>query len=92
VDLDDAAAIAALDTGDMLGTVAALGEHIEAGYASGLATTGLPSLDGVTSVVFCGMGGSIPAASACALRHLASCHTNDLGTSLIGAKPPTASP
>jgi glucose/mannose-6-phosphate isomerase len=42
----------------MLGTVAALGEHIEAGYASGLATTGLPSLDSVTSVVFCGMGGS----------------------------------
>jgi glucose/mannose-6-phosphate isomerase len=42
----------------MLGTVAALDEHIEAGYASGLATTGLPSLDGVTSVVFCGMGGS----------------------------------
>jgi glucose/mannose-6-phosphate isomerase len=42
----------------MLGTVAALPEHIEAGYASGLATTGLPELDGVTSVVFCGMGGS----------------------------------
>ena len=50
--------IAALDTGDMLGTVAALPEHIQAGYASGLATTGLPALDGVTSVVFCGMGGS----------------------------------
>jgi glucose/mannose-6-phosphate isomerase len=42
----------------MLGTAAALGKHIEAGYASGRATTGLPSLDGVTSVVFCGMGGS----------------------------------
>ncbi len=42
----------------MLGTVAALAEHIEEGYASGLATTGLPALDGVTSVVFCGMGGS----------------------------------
>jgi glucose/mannose-6-phosphate isomerase len=42
----------------MLGTVAALPEHIEAGYASGLATTGLPSLDGVTAVAFCGMGGS----------------------------------
>ena len=42
----------------MLGTVAGLGDHIEAGYASGLATTGLPSLDDVTSVVFCGMGGS----------------------------------
>src|SRR5262245_49074406 len=58
VDLDDDAAIAALDSGDMLGTVAALDAHIEAGYAAGLATTGLPSLDGVTSVVFCGMGGS----------------------------------
>lgn len=42
----------------MLGTVAALPDHVEAGYAAGRATTGLPSLDGVTSVVFCGMGGS----------------------------------
>jgi glucose/mannose-6-phosphate isomerase len=42
----------------MLGTVAALPEHVESGYATGLATTGLPALDGVTSVVFCGMGGS----------------------------------
>src|ERR1044071_9255136 len=58
LDLDDAAAIAALDPGDMLGTVAPLADHIEAGYAAGLATTGAPSLDGVTSVVFCGMGGS----------------------------------
>ena len=42
----------------MLGTVAALGSHVSAGYEAGTATTGLPSLDGVTSVVFCGMGGS----------------------------------
>ncbi len=42
----------------MLGTVAALGSHVTAGYEAGTATTGLPSLDGVTSVVFCGMGGS----------------------------------
>ena len=38
VDLDDAAALAALDAGDMLGTVAALPEHVAAGYAAGLAT------------------------------------------------------
>ena len=42
----------------MLGTVAALGSHVSAGYEAGKATPGLPSLDGVTSVVFCGMGGS----------------------------------
>jgi glucose/mannose-6-phosphate isomerase len=58
VDLDDLAAVRSLDASDMLGAVAALGDHIEAGYAAGRATTGLPSLDGVTSVVFCGMGGS----------------------------------
>ncbi len=58
VDLDDAASLAALDTGDMLGTVAALGEHVTAGYAAGRATTGLPAIDDVRSIVFCGMGGS----------------------------------
>jgi glucose/mannose-6-phosphate isomerase len=42
----------------MLGTVKALGSHVSAGYEAGRATVGLPSLDGVTSVVFCGMGGS----------------------------------
>jgi len=42
----------------MLGAVAALGSHASAGYEAGRATSGLPSLDGVTSVVFCGMGGS----------------------------------
>jgi glucose/mannose-6-phosphate isomerase len=47
-----------LDADDMLGTVAALGSHVSAGYDAGRATAGLPALDGVTSVVFCGMGGS----------------------------------
>jgi glucose/mannose-6-phosphate isomerase len=51
----------------MLGTVAALGEHVAAGYAAGRATSGLPSLDGVTSVVFCGMGGSAVAGDV--LKH-----------------------
>jgi len=58
VDLDDVAALRELDAADMLGTVAALGEHVTAGYAAGLSTAGLPSLDDVTAVVFCGMGGS----------------------------------
>ena len=58
VDLDDVAAIAALDAGDMLGIVADLGAHVQAGYAAGRATSGLPSIDDVRSVVFCGMGGS----------------------------------
>jgi glucose/mannose-6-phosphate isomerase len=57
-DLDDVDAIRSLDSGDMLGTVAALGSHVSAGYEAGRATPGLPSLDGITSVVFCGMGGS----------------------------------
>jgi glucose/mannose-6-phosphate isomerase len=42
----------------MLGIVAALGSDAATGYERGKATTGLPSLDGVNSVVFCGMGGS----------------------------------
>lgn len=58
VDLDDTAGLRALDAGDMLGTVAELGTHVRAGYAAGLAATTLPSLDGVTAAVFCGMGGS----------------------------------
>jgi glucose/mannose-6-phosphate isomerase len=58
IDLDDQEALRRLDASDMLGTVAALGEHVAAGYAAGRAITGPPSLDGVTSAVFCGMGGS----------------------------------
>ena len=58
VDLDDVSTLRSLDAGDMLGTVAALGDHVTAGYAAGRATTGLPDIDDVRSVVFCGMGGS----------------------------------
>ncbi len=58
VDLDDPAALRALDAADMLGASAALGGDLAAGYAAGRATEGLPSLEGVTAVVFCGMGGS----------------------------------
>ena len=58
IDLDDVARLRALDAGDMLGTVAALGEHVRAGYAAGRSTTGLPTVEDVRSIVFCGMGGS----------------------------------
>ena len=58
IDLDDAAAVRAADTSDMLGAVAGLSSHVAAAYENGRAATGLPELDGITSVVCCGMGGS----------------------------------
>ena len=58
IDLDDAEALARVDTGNMLGAVAALGADAAAGYAAGRTADGLPSLDGITAVLFCGMGGS----------------------------------
>lgn len=58
IDLDDAAALRAADPEGMLVTVAALPAHVREGYALGRGTSGLPSADGVTSLVFCGMGGS----------------------------------
>ena len=58
VDLDDGAALERTDASGMLATVGDLGAHVAAGYTAGKAVTGLPALEGVTSVVFCGMGGS----------------------------------
>ena len=58
VDLDDRAALERIDASGMLATVGDLGAHVAAGYAAGKAVTGLPSLEGVTSIVFCGLGGS----------------------------------
>jgi glucose/mannose-6-phosphate isomerase len=58
IDLDDRAAIARTDAAGMLGTIGDLGAHAAAGYAAGRSVTGLPSIEGVTSIVFCGMGGS----------------------------------
>src|SRR4029450_13757397 len=42
----------------MLGAVAALPSHVGEAYENGRAATGVPDLDGLTSVVCCGMGGS----------------------------------
>ena len=58
IDLDDAAALRSADPSDMLGAVAALPGHVEEAYRNGRAATGLPDLDGLASVVCCGMGGS----------------------------------
>ena len=56
--LDDAAALAAADPAGMLGTVAAFPSHVREAYAVGRVAEHLPALADVTSVVFCGMGGS----------------------------------
>ena len=58
IDLDDERALRAADPSSMLEAVAALPSNIREAYANGAAATGLPSLDGVTAVVVCGMGGS----------------------------------
>jgi glucose/mannose-6-phosphate isomerase len=58
IDLDDADALRAVDRADMLGAVAALASHVGEAYENGRSATALPELDGLTSVVCCGMGGS----------------------------------
>src|SRR5437870_707405 len=58
IDLDDEPGLRALDRADMLGSIASLGDQLRDGYRLGKGSTGLPSADGITSVVSCGMGGS----------------------------------
>lgn len=57
-DLDDVAALRAADPGGMLDSVTGLPSQCRQGYAIGRGAPGLPSAHGVTSVAFCGMGGS----------------------------------
>jgi glucose/mannose-6-phosphate isomerase len=57
-DLDDVAALRALDPGDMLGAVSSLPAHARTGYDAASAADPLPLAEGVTAVTFCGMGGS----------------------------------
>ncbi len=56
--LDDPAALRAADPGGMLDIVMHLADQCREGYGLGLAASPLPEPDGVTSVAFCGMGGS----------------------------------
>lgn len=58
IDLDDSGALAAHDPSDMLATVGALPSHCAQAYVTGRDVEGLPALDGITAVTYCGMGGS----------------------------------
>jgi glucose/mannose-6-phosphate isomerase len=57
-DLDDPPALAGADPGGMLGLVGQLAGQVRDGYERGLSASGLPSADGITAVVVCGMGSS----------------------------------
>lgn len=57
-DLDDVARLREIDASDMLGAVASLPDQARASYAEARALEELPSLDGISAVTYCGMGGS----------------------------------
>ncbi|MGZ8600076.1 MAG: SIS domain-containing protein [Actinomycetota bacterium] len=58
IDLDDPAALRAADPGGMLDAVLSLPEQCRDGYELGRSARGLPAGAGVSSLTFCGMGGS----------------------------------
>ena len=58
VDLDDVQALRSYDPSDMLGAVASMPAQASSAYRAGLEAVSLPSLDGITAVSYCGMGGS----------------------------------
>ncbi|MEX1046835.1 MAG: bifunctional phosphoglucose/phosphomannose isomerase [Actinomycetota bacterium] len=58
IDLDDPAAVAKADPGEMLAAVAALPEDCRKGYEAGRGVAGLPDAADVLSITLCGMGGS----------------------------------
>ncbi|MCA1726651.1 MAG: hypothetical protein LC722_03050 [Actinobacteria bacterium] len=66
--MTDARTLLDADPGGMFAAVSAMGEHLQAGHRAGLEARDLPSVDGVTSIAVCGMGGSgIPGDAAHAL-------------------------
>lgn len=64
VDLDDVQTLRSFDHRDMLGNVVAMPAHASLAYRTGLEAVSLPSLDGITAVCYCGMGGSAIAGDA----------------------------
>ena len=56
--LDDEAALRAGDPSGMLAAIAATPRHVREGYELGRGAEGLPSADGATALVVCGMGSS----------------------------------
>lgn len=61
IDLDDVASLSRQDSQGVLGAVESFPAQLADGYARGAAANGLPSADGVDSVVVLGMGGSASA-------------------------------
>lgn len=61
IDLDDVAGLTRQDSEGVLGAVEAFPVQFAEGYARGQAAAGVPSADGVDSVVVLGMGGSASA-------------------------------
>lgn len=57
-DLDDVAALRAVDPQDMLGAVMGFAADCRSAYEASRGLGGLPSADGATAIVSCGMGGS----------------------------------
>lgn len=82
-DLDDPASLGAADPGGMLEVVVALPSHCRGGWERGSGTSDLPSGDGVSSVAFCGMGGSAVAGDV--LRAL---YADRLGLPVIVVRAP----
>ena len=58
IPLDDEASLAAADPRGMLAAIQALPSHCREGYGIGRSVGRLPSVEGVTAITFCGMGGS----------------------------------
>jgi glucose/mannose-6-phosphate isomerase len=58
IDLDDESALRAGDPGRMLDAIAGMAGHVRAGYRLGRDARGLPSGEGVSAIVVCGMGSS----------------------------------
>ena len=56
--LDDRAAMRAVDPGGMLDIVTGLAAQCRDGHTLGLGARPIPEAEGITSIVFCGMGGS----------------------------------
>lgn len=58
IDLNDLAELAKIDSEDVLGAVERFAEQCEEAWQIGLASSGLPSAEGVDAIVVLGMGGS----------------------------------
>jgi glucose/mannose-6-phosphate isomerase len=83
IDLDDPRALDEADPAGMLKTVLSLPEQCAAGYLAGRDAENLPSVESMSSVVVCGMGGSGIAGDI-----LAALYRDRLGVPIVPVKNP----